>query len=78
MKMSYVVDRRQIGVGFNWDRSSNRVLGTLESHRYQFAKIATKKESFNCAIVLQRIYYLWPTSGKSKQGCEEHQLGREP
>ena len=42
MKMSYVVDRRQIGVGFNWDGSSNRVLGTSESS--QFAKIATQKE----------------------------------
>merc|ERR1712212_778624 len=38
-----VVNGRQIGVGFNWDRSSNRVL--------------------------------WPTGGKSKQGCKEHQLG---
>ena len=38
--MSYVVDRRQIGVGFNWDGSSNRVLRTLES--LQFAKIPKK------------------------------------
>ena len=42
MKMSYVVDRRQIGVGFNWDGSSNRVLGTSESS--QFAQKDDKKE----------------------------------
>ena len=27
--MTYIVDRRQTRIGFNWDRSSNRVLGKV-------------------------------------------------
>ena len=27
--MTYIVDGRQTGIGFNWDRSSNRVLGKI-------------------------------------------------
>ena len=28
-------------------------------------------------LLLKRIFHLWPTGGKSKEGCEEHQLRKE-
>ena len=75
--MSYVVDGGKIGVGLNWDRSGSRVLTTNIFVKFFQKKIVRKEIVKKGAIIVQRIFYLWPTSGKSKQGCEEHQLERK-